>query len=343
MDDWLASSQPGSVPTWLASSVATCQPAKVDLLVVRRVYEPSDPVYVIVVVVLQQAVAVINGKGGTGKTSVVANVAGLAAAAGYKVLAIDLDPQGNLSRDLGYAGSAGERPAGPLMAALADRGNLTPLLGVRPNLDVVAGGEDLEDWSSLASSWRSRGRQPGAALDLALRDLAPRYDLVVLDCPPGNRELQLLAVHAAKWALVPVRADEASLDGMIRVATLFEGVAQYNPNLQLLGVVLFGIELRASRVRAAVRAQVAKELGDSHLVLDTEIRHVTAPARDARARGQLVHEYEQDVLAAPRFFEPGGRDSERLAASAPGLAGDYQLLAREVLMRMQTMNAQLPA
>lgn len=293
--------------------------------------------------VLKQAVAVINGKGGTGKTSVVANVAGLAAAAGYSVLAIDLDPQGNLSRDLGYARLAGERPAGPLMTALADRGALTPLASVRPNLDVVAGGEDLEDWSALASSWRSRGRQPGAALDVALRDLSSRYDLVLLDCPPGNRELQLLAVHAAKWALVPVRADEASLDGMIRVAALFEGVAQYNPDLQLLGVVLFGIESRASRVRAAVRAQISEELGDPHLVLDAEIRHVTAPARDARARGQLVHEYEQDVLAAPRFFEPGGRNTERLAASAPGLAGDYQQLAREVLMRMQTMNAPVPA
>ena len=195
---------------------------------------------------LKQAVAVINGKGGTGKTSVVANVAGLAAAAGYNVLAIDLDPQGNLSRDLGYVQLAGGRPAAPLMSALADRGKLAPLPGVRPNLDVIAGGEDLEDWSALASSWRSRGRQPDAALDVALRDLAPRYDLILLDCPPGNRELQLLAVHAARWALVPVRADEASLDGMIRVATLFQGVAQYNPDLQLLGVVLFGIESRAS-------------------------------------------------------------------------------------------------
>lgn len=292
---------------------------------------------------LEQAVAVINGKGGTGKTSVVANVAGLAAAAGYRVLVVDLDPQGNLSRDLGYGQQAGERPAAALMSALADRGALKPLVDVRPHLDVVPGGEDLEDWSALASSWRSRGRHPDAALDTALRDLAPQYDLVLLDCPPGNRELQLLAVHAARWALVPVRADEASLDGLIRVATLFQGVAQQNPDLQLLGVVLFGIESRASRVRAAVRAQIAAELGDPLLVLNAEIRHVTAPARDARARGQLVHEYEQDVLAAPRFFEPGGRDSQRLAASAPGLAGDYQQLAREVLTRMQTANAKVSA
>ena len=292
---------------------------------------------------LEQAVAVINGKGGTGKTSIVANVAGLAAAAGYRVLAVDLDPQGNLSRDLGYSRRAGARPASPLMSALADRAALVPLADVRPNLDVVAGGEDLEDWSALASSWRSRGRQPNSALEVALSSLAATYDLVILDCPPGNRELQLLAAHTARWVLVPVRADEASLDGLVRVATLFEGVAQDNPGLQLLGVVLFGIESRASRVRAAVRAQVAAELGDPLLVLDAEIRHVTAPARDARARGQLVHEYEQDVLAAPMFFAPGGRDAEPLAASAPGLASDYQQLAREILTRLQPASTRATA
>lgn len=284
---------------------------------------------------LPQAVAVINGKGGTGKTSVVANVAGLAAAAGYRVLAVDLDPQGNLSRDLGYTDSVGDRPAAALMAALADRTALVPLEGIRPGLDVVAGGEDLEDWSALAASWRGRGRHPETALEKALSTVGTRYDVIIFDCPPGNRELQLLAAHASHWALVPVRADEASLDGMVRVAALFESVRRENPALELLGVVLFGIESRASRVRAAVRAQVAAELGDPRLVLHAEIRHVTAPARDARGRGQLVHEYEQDVLSAPRFFEPGGRDTDRLAASAPGLAGDYQQLTREVLLRIQ--------
>lgn len=282
----------------------------------------------------------INGKGGTGKTSIVANVAGLAAAAGYHVLAVDLDPQANLARDLGYTPGGG---GGGLLAALAGHGPPAPLAEVRPGLDVLPGAEELEDWTALASSWRSRGRTPETALDRALRSLAGSYNLVLLDCPPGNRDLQLLAMHAARHALVPTRPDEASLDGMIRVARLFDSVRAVNPTLDLLGVVLFGIETRARRIRSETREQVQRELGDPGLVFTAEVRHLLAPARDARCRGQLAHEYEHSVLAAPRFYQPGGRE-ERLATSAPGLAADYQAVTRELLHRMRTAAThQVPA
>jgi chromosome partitioning protein len=285
--------------------------------------------------VIPNAVAVINGKGGTGKTSVVANVAGLAAAAGYQVLTVDLDPQGNLGRDLGYLGQGGkDASAAPLMAALSGHVLLDPISGTRPRLDSVAGGEELEDWAPLASSWRSRGRHPESALEAALGGVARRYNLILIDCPPGNRELQLLAMYSAQFAVIPTKPDEASFDGMIRVARLFETVRGHNPGLGLLGVILFGIESRAHRVRSETREQVQRELGDADLVFTAEIRHLLAPARDARARGQLLHEYEENVLAAPKFYEPGGR-TERLAASAPGLAGDYQAVTRELLGRMQ--------
>src|SRR5512135_2885537 len=184
-----------------------------------------------------------------------------------------------------------------------------------PILTSSRAAKELEDWNALANSWRSRGRNPEAALDRALQPLANRYHLILVDCPPGNRELQLLAMHASRYALIPTRPDEASLDGMIRV------------------VLLFGIETRARRIRTEVREQVRDELGDPDLVLTTEIRHLLAPARDSRSRGELVHEYEEAVLAAPRFYEPGGRDG-RLATSAPQLAEDYQALTRELLTRM---------
>lgn len=286
------------------------------------------------------AVAVVNGKGGTGKTSLVANVAGLAAEGSYRVLAVDLDPQGNLARDLGYVtdsdGGAG------LVTALAGHGSLVPLGDVRPGLDVVPGGEDLEDWAPLATARRGRNRQPEVALYDALRPIAPGYDLILVDCPPGNRELQLLALVAARHVVVPTKPDEASLDGLLRVAHLFDAVRPLNPGLALLGVVLFGVEVRATRIRQEVRAQVGRELGDPSAVFDSTIRHLQAPARDSRGRGQLAHEYEAAVLAAPRFYEPGGRDG-RLAHSAPGLAGDYQRLTTELLTRLQAAAVAVPA
>jgi chromosome partitioning protein len=203
-----------------------------------------------------------------------------------------------------------------------------------PGLDASAGGEDLEDWAPLANGRRSRNLQPEVALYEALRPLAADYDLIVIDCPPGNRELQLLAMVAARHVVIPTKPDEASFDGLVRVAHLFEAVRPLNPGLRLLGVVLFGIETRATRIRHDAHAEVARELGDGALVFDSDIRHLLAPARDSRGRGQLAHEYEDAVLAAPRFYEAGGRD-ERLASSAPGLASDYQRLTVELLKRMQ--------
>src|SRR5512135_2739961 len=93
------------------------------------------------------AIAVMNGKGGTLKTSITANVGGLAAAGGYRVLLTDLDPQGNLARDLGY-GPRSDGGTGLLMAMY--HGSEPPRLQVRENLDVVPGGARLSDWAGIS-------------------------------------------------------------------------------------------------------------------------------------------------------------------------------------------------
>lgn len=88
---------------------------------------------------LRRTVAILNGKGGVGKTSLTANLSGLFADAGYRVLAIDLDPQGNLGNDLGYLG-AGMGDGGAGMVAAGTSGTAPVLLKeVRPRLDVEIG------------------------------------------------------------------------------------------------------------------------------------------------------------------------------------------------------------
>src|SRR5690606_31484991 len=88
--------------------------------------------------VLDNTVAVVNSKGGVGKTSIVANVAATAALGGWRTLAIDLDPQGNLARDLGYRDRSDDGCG--LLEAVMTASPVRPLTGVRPGLDVVAGG-----------------------------------------------------------------------------------------------------------------------------------------------------------------------------------------------------------
>ena len=288
---------------------------------------------------LSRSIAVINGKGGTGKTSIVANLGGLAAASGYRTLLVDLDPQGNLGVDLGYeAAGQGDDGRGLLSALTLDQ-SLEPLRGVRQDLDVLPGGRLLEDLAAVAVARATRG---GEGLDQVFRRhlaaVATDYELVLLDCPPGLRVLQEMALAASRYALIPTRTDEASLAGMSVVADRFSAARVTNPQLRLLGVVLWGVTSSAKRVRSAARNAITTDLGDSAPVLETVVRYVEAAAVDARRRGQLVHELEADVLKAPKFYErlrkTGGDIEEPLAGSARGLAADYQDLAHEVLARL---------
>ena len=101
---------------------------------------------------IPNTIAFANGKGGVGKTSLSANCGGLAAAGGWRVLILDLDPQGNLARDLGYDVADGQ----DLLNALIT-GTEPPLLkDVRPGLDVVPGGPTLADIQGLMFSTRKQ-------------------------------------------------------------------------------------------------------------------------------------------------------------------------------------------
>ena len=90
---------------------------------------------------LTNTILILNGKGGVGKTSLTANLAGLAARSGWPTLAVDLDRQGNLQRDLGYASDGGRS----LVAAALGRGSVEVIREVRPGLDVIAGGRVLDE------------------------------------------------------------------------------------------------------------------------------------------------------------------------------------------------------
>ncbi len=106
-----------------------------------------------------------------------------------------------------------------------------------------------------------------------------------------------------------------------------------NPELRLLGVVLFGVGAGASRVRDRARELVAADLGGAAPVLNVTIRHVEAAAADARERGQLAHEMEASASAGPKWWERrrGVKTGPVIAASATSLAADYEALAQEIV------------
>ena len=291
---------------------------------------------------LSRVVVVANGKGGVGKTSTATTLAGLASAAGYEILLIDLDPQGNVGEDLGYSSLASNDHGASLVASLIAEGPLKITIShVRPHLDVVAGGERLDDLAGVLLARHTRGNDVADVLarSLAVSLANDEYDLVIIDCPPGEPNLQLLALGAARWLIIPTRGDAASLKGMARIALRMVEARERNPSLELLGVVLFDLASAATRARRQITAEIDQALGGIAPLFSSSIRH-SVSAMDARRRGLLIHEHAAEIDGGEPFWKAlreGRRPSS--PGSAPALAGDYAALVHEILTRISELES----
>jgi chromosome partitioning protein len=286
----------------------------------------------------------MNRKGGVGKTSITANLAGVLASAGYRVLAVDLDAQGNLGDDLGYRGTDLNDEGAALFDALAFGKALKPAKSIRNNLDVLPAGQRTSMLGDHLMGQTLRGEDPADSLALRLSEIADNYDVIVLDCPPGDATLQTQALIAARWILIPTQPDDGSLKGLEQLADRVVATFPRNPTLRPLGVVLFPMLTSAKRVQAEVRAKLAGIMGDIAPVFTSTIRFAQAAGVDARSRGQLAIELAQDAEGQDRFawkkvLKRSGETDDlnvgeaprRLADSAGSLAGDYLQLTEEVL------------
>ena len=290
---------------------------------------------------LSRVVAIANGKGGVGKTSLATTLAGMAAEAGYKILLIDLDPQGNVGEDLGYTGAGlGDDGAG-LVAALAAGLPLTVSIPqCRHGIDVISGGERLDDLAGLLLSRHRKGNAVANVLAGPLADLlgSADYDLVVVDSPPGEPNLQLLALGAARWLIIPTKGDASSLKGMVRIVQRLVEARTYNADLELLGVALFDIASSATRLKREISEQITAALGGAAPLFENTIRHSIA-ATDARSGGLLIHEHAARLEGEP--FWKALREGRRPTSpgTAPALAGDYAALAHEILTRINALES----
>jgi chromosome partitioning protein len=294
---------------------------------------------------LQRVIAVATGKGGVGKTSITANVAGLLAASDYKVLAIDLDSQSNLGEDLGYTGTDAADHGLAAFEAISGGRALTPIPNVRPGLDVVPAGEYLEDLAVTLESRRGRhGPEALEALAVSLLPIVGRYDVILLDCPPKGRIIQEIALAAARWLLVPTKSDSSSRKAISQIGERFGAAREVNPDIELLGVVLFGSGSSAHRLRKDTLSEIAADLQSTDPLFDAVIRHAEASAVQARNSGKLVHELEAQAATEEPWYERLRKRSksdatpaagQSIAASVTGLAGDYQQLAEEIVTRLE--------
>lgn len=294
---------------------------------------------------IARSVVVAQGKGGVGKTSVTTNVAGLAAAAGLRVLVVDLDPQGNVARDLGLDLNSGQL----LLSALISGAPVPVTTGVRDRLDVVEGGPEVADLSGLMYARASRGGMSlSQTLGASLESVAGDYDLILIDTPPGEKVLVEAALGVASAVLIPTRADDASLDGLARVAERFAAARAINPDLRLAGVLLFAVGSRSRRLESGVRRSIEGIVGAAAPIFESRVRHLESAAVDSRRAGLLVHELEgaavEDRRARLAALRAGRTpDDGLLVRNAEGLAGDYEAVTRELLTRLAEIEQEVGA
>lgn len=172
-----------------------------------------------------QIIAVANQKGGTGKSTTAAALAQAAAAQGKKALALDLDPQGNLSFSLGanmQQGTTHDLLEGARPRQLVQRSSTGP--------DIIPASRNN---STISSSRGSAKRLQRALLPLQLS-----YDIIVIDTPPTAGELQYNALQAATGLIIPLQAEIYSLQGLYEIAEAAAQIKKSNPALSVMGVLL---------------------------------------------------------------------------------------------------------
>ncbi|MGD0454916.1 MAG: AAA family ATPase [Solirubrobacteraceae bacterium] len=244
-------------------------------------------------------IAVLSQKGGTGKTTTVRTLTDVLRRSGVRTLAVDLDPQGNLSDYFDLP-----TDVEPTIAdVLAGRSQAVEAI----HQDIIPAN------LSLAEAELMLGGKMGRELTLkrALAAAAEDYEVILIDCPPSLGLLTVNALVAADRALITAEAQYFALQGVEQAIEVVELARDsLNPQLALLGVLLNLADMRTVHSREAL-VSLKERFGDQ--VFDSVIRTSIAYAESAeRARSILDHR--------------------------PDLGADYLALAAEVLERLDGLN-----
>jgi chromosome partitioning protein len=198
------------------------------------------------------------------------------AAIGWRVLLIDLDPQGNASTGLGVGQSQRENSSYDVLMGAATLTEAVVATKI-PRLDLVPATVDLSGAEIELVEVDQRAQRLKSALNTAP---AGRWDVVLIDCPPSLGLLTINALVAAQSLLVPLQCEFFALEGLSQLLQTFERIrAKFNPSLTILGVVLTMYD-RRNRLTEQVSEDVRACLGTAvfETVIPRNVRLSEAPS-----------------------------------------------------------------
>lgn len=243
---------------------------------------------------MAEIITVTNQKGGVGKTTTAAALIAALSGKGYRVLGVDLDPQGNLGFSLG-----------------TNIDNVHTLYEVFKNqipvedviYEMVYG--DILPGNILLSGVEMECTKPGREYMLKneLTTIADRYDYIIIDTPPALNLLTVNAYVASDKLIIPMAPEILSLLGVSQIKETIETVRQYyNPKLKVVGILLnkFNARLNLSKDVLDMSQQIAAQLGTK--VFNTKIRQGVLVA-ESPAHGESVVTYAPESKPAMDFVE----------------------------------------
>ncbi|HEU5434539.1 MAG TPA: AAA family ATPase [Thermomicrobiales bacterium] len=258
-------------------------------------------------------VAFANQKGGVGKTTSAVNAAVSLARRGFRVLLVDIDPQGNATSSLGVEKSGLARSTYDVLVddaavAAAIVPDARPNLDLLPSTPVLAGAE-IELVERPEREFRLRR---------ALAAVADRYDLIVIDCPPSLGLLTVNALSAARSVVVPIQCEFLALEGLGQLITTIDLVKQrLNPPLDVTGVLMTMFDAR-TRLSAHVVAEVRRYF--PHRIF-REVVPRSVRLAEAPSYGQAIVEYDPGSRGAAAYESFVDEMAERLRLGPPGSSG----------------------
>jgi chromosome partitioning protein len=239
-----------------------------------------------------KVIAFANQKGGVAKTTTTLNLAVAFAEAGHRVLAIDMDPQGNLTMSQGIDPDSVEKS---MYDVLVHHHSIRDVIRKR-EVDVACASIDLAGAEIAMSTQIGRER----SLEKGLRPVLEDYDFICIDTPPSLGLLTINALTAADKVIVPVQCEYLSMRGLVQLQNTLSMIRQeLNPDVEIEGILATLVDSRTVHAKEAIEI-LEENFGDR--VFATRIRK-TIRFAEAPVKGTSVLKYDPDGVAANSYRE----------------------------------------